>query len=250
MAAASAADPTTAAKETSDATVVDEADVTSEAPELATQRAALPGARAPGGAASAAFAEEGPDGLGILALIVFVVLAGVLIFAFSGSLASAIAQQEESPCRALEPTQRPGEIIPLTAKDMDGNEVTLSQLAGKFVVLNFWATWCEPCTREWPELDKLARRLEDRDDVVIVAVSLDQDPGLIRPYLARMGLSDTPVVVWSDVSADGNRGFGGEKLPDTYFIDEAGRYVMAFINVRRWGMPAGARCVESRVGLR
>lgn len=200
--------------------------------------------------ARAVLAEEGPDGLGIVALIVFVVLAGLLLFAFSGSLSSAIAQQEESPCRALEPELRPGQVIPLSAKDLEGNDVTLSQLEGKFVVLNFWATWCEPCTREWPELDKLARRLEGRDDVVIVAVSLDQDPGLIRPYLARMGLSDTPVQVWSDATADGNRAFGGEKLPDTYFIDEAGRYVMAFINVRRWGMPAGARCVESRVGLR
>lgn len=194
--------------------------------------------------------DDGPDGVGILALLAFVVLAGILLFAFSGALSSAVTQQEDSPCRALDPELRPGTIVPLAAKDLDGNDVALTDLAGKFVVLNFWATWCEPCTREWPELDKLARRLEGRDDLVIVAVSLDQDPSLIRPYLTRMGLSDTPVVVWSDTSGSGNRAFGGEKLPDTYFIDEASRFVMAFVNARRWGMPAGARCVESRVGQR
>ena len=116
------------------------------------------------------------------------------------------------------------------------------------MVLNFWATWCEPCTREWPELDKLSRRLQGREDVAVVAVSLDEEADTVEPYLASMSLEQTPVQVWRDPTGEANRLFGGEKLPDTYFVNERGELVDAFVNVRMWGSSAGVQCVESRVG--
>jgi protein-disulfide isomerase/thiol-disulfide isomerase/thioredoxin len=90
--------------------------------------------------------------------------------------------------------------------------------AASLVIVNFWATWCEPCIREWPQLDRLAERFAGRDEVVILAISVDTDPTLIAPFLERMSLSDTRVRVLWDPKQDVNKSYGTEKLPDTYFV--------------------------------
>jgi len=188
---------------------------------------------------------DGPDALAIMAYVAFVLVGGLLVFGFARSVAPALAKEAEGTCRALTPEAPKKPLMPvLSAQTLDGESVSLEDLRGKLVVVNFWATWCEPCTREWPELDKLAQRFEDRDDVVVVAVSIDKDKDAIAPYLERMSLSDTPVLVWWDPTTTGNAQFGGEKIPDTYFVDASGRFTQAFINVRQWGSPAAYRCVE------
>ena len=187
------------------------------------------------------------DELTIGAYVAFVLVSGLLVFGFASALGPAVEGRGAGACRAMSPEARGG--LP---RDDGGDPRRgaggAASLRGKFVVLNFWATWCEPCTREWPELDKLARRLGDRDDVVVVAVSLDEEGEKVRPYLASMGLEDSPVTIWRDPEAEANRLFGGEKLPDTYFVNEAGEYIDAFINVRSWGSTIAVQCVESRVG--
>lgn len=188
------------------------------------------------------------DGLTIGAYVAFVLVSGILVFGFASALGPAVEGQGAGACRAMSPEVRGGSFPEMTVETLDGEPVELASLRGKFVVLNFWATWCEPCTREWPELDKLARRLGDRDDVVVVAVSLDEEGEKVRPYLASMGLEDSPVTIWRDPEGEANRLFGGEKLPDTYFVNEAGEYIDAFINVRSWGSTIAVQCVESRVG--
>lgn len=188
---------------------------------------------------------DGPDGLAIVSYVLFVLVGGLLVFGFARAIQPALSKEGEGICRALEPQAPAKPLIPeLVAEDLEGNPVDLEDLRGKLVVLNFWATWCEPCTREWPELDKLAQRFADRDDVVVVAVSIDKDKDAITPYLERMSLGDTPVQIWWDPTGETNEQFGGEKIPDTYFVDAEGQFTQAFINVRKWGSPAAYRCVE------
>ena len=183
-----------------------------------------------------------------MAYVAFVLVGGLLVFGFARAIAPAVEKESEGICRPLDPVVQSRPRMPeLVAEDLEGNTVELADLRGKLVVLNFWATWCEPCTREWPELDKLAQRLGDRDDVVVVAVSIDKNRDDIAPYLERMSLGDTPVLVWWDPTSAANSTFGGEKIPDTYFIDAEGRFTQAFINVRQWGSPAALRCVTGSI---
>ena len=72
----------------------------------------------------------------------------------------------------------------------------------------------------------------------------------IAPFLERMHLSDTLVTVVNDPTGEVNRLFGSEKIPDTFFVDEAGELRAAFINVRDWGRPAAFHCVGSMIGRR
>ena len=60
-----------------------------------------------------------------------------------------------------------------TLKDVDGKEYSKESLKGKIVVMNFWGIWCGPCRREIPQLNKLVKQYEDRQDVVFLAVSSD-----------------------------------------------------------------------------
>lgn len=199
---------------------------------------------------SAATVDDGEGGegrgwLGVAAYVVFVALGCLWVFWFATSLGPAVQAQADAPCRALEPELRSGPAPEFEVERLDGSKVTLGELRGKFVVVNFWATWCEPCIREWPQLDRLAERLAGRADVEILAISVDQDKSQVAPFLARMGLEQTGVRVLWDPTGKLHTAFGSEKLPDTYFVDRAGQLVHAYVNVRDWGRPAAHRCVES-----
>jgi thiol-disulfide isomerase/thioredoxin len=191
--------------------------------------------------------EEGRGWLGIAAYVLFVAVGALWVFWFAASLGPATEAQAEAPCRALEPVPRSGPAPEFTVEDLAGNKQTLQDLRGKFVIVNFWATWCEPCIREWPQLDRLAERLAlaGRDDVAVLAISVDEDRTKVAPFLERMGLSQTGVRVLWDPTAKLHNAYGSEKLPDTYFVGRDGELIHAYINVRDWGRPAAYRCVES-----
>jgi len=182
---------------------------------------------------------------GSVARFVALALAGGLVFAFFWALPPSAELQRTAPCRPLAPRVEDRPAPDFEARDLAGHPVRLSDLRGKFVVLNFWATWCEPCAQEWPELHRLAERLRDRDDVVVVALSVDEKVEDVHRFLERMSLTDTPVQVWWSNEQPIHRTYGSPKLPDTYFIDPSGRIRHVYVNVRDWGRAEAARCVAS-----
>src|SRR5512138_2439551 len=82
----------------------------------------------------------------------------------------------------------PGSPAPaFSLKDMDGKQVQLTDLAGSVVVLDFWATWCDPCKRSMPEYEQLSLRFRDRK-VAVIGISLDKGadaPARVRDFAAR-----------------------------------------------------------------
>jgi thiol-disulfide isomerase/thioredoxin len=167
------------------------------------------------------------------------------VFWFAAALRPAVTAQGAAPCRSLRPEARSGAAPAFTVQDLEGKPVALADFAGKFVIVNFWATWCEPCIREWPQLDRLAERFAGRDEVVILADQHGQGPDRARAVPRRMGLEHTRVKVLWDPEQSVQKAFGTTNLPDTYFVDRAGQLRDAFINVREWGRPAAYQCVES-----
>jgi peroxiredoxin len=124
-----------------------------------------------------------------------------------------------------------------TVKDSD-RSVTLSQLRGKIVVLNFWATWCPPCVEEMPSLVQLQKRLQGKD-VTVLAVSVDDDSDAYHKFLKDHGIdlltvreggarSDTGVT--SPVS----NMYGTYKIPESYIIDRNGTIRRKFVGSVDW----------------
>ncbi len=192
--------------------------------------------------------------LGMLALALFVLVGGLLVFGYARALLPAAEAQRGAACRPLAPLAVDREAPELELFDLAGNPVRLSDYRGKYLIVNFWATWCEPCTREWPDLATLGERLAERDDVALIAISVDKEVGDIAPYMQRMGLSellDPPaggvVTILNDPSGVAHQTFGSEKIPDTYFVNREGVIESVFVNIRQWGRAAAFRCVDASI---
>jgi cytochrome c biogenesis protein CcmG/thiol:disulfide interchange protein DsbE len=109
--------------------------------------------------------------------------------------------------------------------------VTLSQLRGKPVLLNFWATWCPPCIEEMPSL--LALHKELGDQVIILAVSEDADDAALRQFIRDHGVD---LLTVRDTQHT-NEVYGTFKYPETYIIDRNGKIVRKFIGPTNWTSP-------------
>src|SRR5690554_3519895 len=116
----------------------------------------------------------------------FIASALVIAVISAGSyLAASHVPSTEPP---IAQAQDNGEAPDFTLQTMDGEALTLSDLRGKVVVLNFWATWCPPCRYKIPYFIKFQE--EFADDVVFVGVSLDQNGwDAVRPFAEELGIN-------------------------------------------------------------
>jgi len=108
---------------------------------------------------------------------------------------------------------------PLALSDLNGKPWELSALQGRAVMLNFWATWCEPCREEMPSLQAMAQRHEADSLLVLMVNYRESEPG-IRRFLERTPLA-LPVLLDSDGSAA--RAWTPRVFPTTVLIDRSGR---------------------------
>ena len=127
-----------------------------------------------------------------------------------------------------------------TIKDSD-RSVTLSQLRGKIVVLNFWATWCPPCVDEMPSLEQLQKKLQGTD-ITILAVSVDDDADDYHKFLKQHAIDlltvrESGQKTDTGVIAPVSSRYGTYKVPETYIIDRKGVIRRKFIGEVNWGQP-------------
>lgn len=111
------------------------------------------------------------------------------------------------------------------AVTLDGHRVSAESLAGRVVLLDFWATWCVPCLGEIPHLRE-ARERFPREDLAIFGVSLDQGARReVEAFLRRHGMSWPQLWDGRGFAGDLARRFRVESLPRSFLIDREGRIV-------------------------
>jgi cytochrome c biogenesis protein CcmG/thiol:disulfide interchange protein DsbE len=145
--------------------------------------------------------------------------------------------------RSQQGTVQPGEIIPdfsLTLFDgytyQDKTQVKVSELRGKVVVINFWASWCKPCEQEAADLEAAWRFYEPTGEVVFIGIDyVDTEPEA-RGYLTKF---DITYPNGPDLATKISQFFRIKGVPETYFIDRDG--VLQFIQVGPFSSEAQIR---------
>ncbi len=136
---------------------------------------------------------------------------------------------------------QPGYRAPDFSLPALGEEIlTLSQLRGQAVVLNFWATWCPPCRAEMPAFQRLYARYADRGlTVIAINAAFSDTPEAVADFRQHYGLT-FPILL--DASGEVNRSYRITALPTTFFIDPQGMIREVVV-----GGPMSEAAIEARV---
>lgn len=146
----------------------------------------------------------------------------------------------------------PKPLADIRFQDGEGHQRTLADFRGKVVLLNVWATWCGPCRKEMPTLDRLQGALGG-NDFEVVALSIDRG-GLdtIRKFFGEIGV--THLATYVDTTGKAFRALAIVGLPTTVLIDRDGREVGRLVGPADWDTPDTIaflrRLIDRRTGAR
>jgi peroxiredoxin len=119
----------------------------------------------------------------------------------------------------------------------------LSEHRGKVVMINFWATWCPPCLKEMPAMERLYRQHKEAG-FEMVAVSVDTDAGKVTPFLAQHRFT---FHVAMDLTMALANTYGVRALPSSFIVDRKGALTALAIGPRQWDDDASHSLVEAMV---
>ncbi len=131
---------------------------------------------------------------------------------------------------------RPASPVPeITFSDGAGGERSLAEFRGKGVILNFWATWCAPCIREMPALDRLQAAVSG-DGIEVVTLSEDRGgAAVVEKFFRKVQIRNLPAFI--DIRGKALRKLGIIGLPTTILIDARGFEIGRVVGVAEWDTP-------------
>ena len=152
--------------------------------------------------------------------------------------APAAGKQQSSGIDWTDALERHAEPAPATDAPFtlaDGAQLTLTDFRGRGVVLNLWATWCAPCVREMPSLDRLQAAVAEHG-IDVVAVSSDRGGAhAVDVFMQTHKL--TNLKIYLDPAGKFTRSIEGRGLPRTYIIDSQGKVAASLVGAAEWDAP-------------
>ncbi len=168
------------------------------------------------------------------------VFLSVIICVFSlGSSAEGFFHKKKAPTSVADDyfkklgIERPGKVIrapSFALDDLSAKRVSLKDLQGKVVFLNFWATWCVPCRQEMPTMEKLQREMKEQG-LEVVAINIKESQKAVRKFTGELGMSFTVLL---DKDAKVSEEYGAWAIPLSYFINRKGEFVGKVDGPREW----------------
>lgn len=163
---------------------------------------------------------------------------GVLLLA-----STPLAAEPASENFIMHPAAKP--VADIVFTDERGNSFSLRDFRGGLVLLNVWATWCGPCRKEMPTLDRLQATLGG-ERFQVVALSIDRGGvAVVQKFYAETGVRQLALFIDSTGRAASNLGFIG--LPGTLLIDPQGREIGRLIGPAEWDSPDMLAFLQSQI---
>ena len=148
------------------------------------------------------------------------------------------ASTQEAPAKELDRSHKGAAAPKASFNDPEGNATSLKAFAGKPTLVNLWASWCAPCVKELPTLDKLAQTEVGRLNVV--AISQDMGPHTsVEAFLQSHKIA--ALKSYQDPKMALSGALGAEVLPTSVLYDASGREIWRFVGDRDWTRPDVAR---------
>ncbi|MBI1921761.1 MAG: TlpA family protein disulfide reductase [Geobacter sp.] len=151
-----------------------------------------------------------------------------------------VIRDTRSPSMQVAPVE--GAMAPdLNVPDLSGKEVRLSDLRGKVVLLNFWASWCPPCREEMPSMEKLNKAMAGKP-FQMLAVSIDEKgKNAVEAYSAKSGIK---LPFYLDTEGKWSKLYGTTGVPETFIIAKNGVILKKIIGGLDWSHPEVSRFLE------
>ena len=141
----------------------------------------------------------------------------------------------------------PAPVPDLVFVDASGRKVSLSDFRGRPIVLNIWATWCVPCRKEMPSLDRLQAKF-DPSKLLVLTLSIDlKGASVVSPFYQELGLRSLGVYVDTTGGAASKLGMPG--VPGTLLIDAEGREVGRKLGPAAWDSPEVAEVLRQHLAI-
>jgi len=160
-------------------------------------------------------------------------IVGLLLLLLLASVAGVGPVAAASPGFALD--ESPKELPNVEFQDGEGRPRSLAEFHGRVVLLNIWATWCVPCRKEIPTLDRLQAALGDAS-FEVVALSIDRS-GLDVVCKFYRGIGISHLATYVDRTGKASRELAAVGLPTTLLIDRAGREIGRLVGPTEWDAP-------------
>jgi len=146
---------------------------------------------------------------------------------------------------ALSVFEQPRSVPEIRFQDDQGHDLTLANFRGRVILLNIWATWCMPCRKEMPTLDRLEGRLGSKDFHVI-ALSIDRK-GIeaINDFYREVGIEK--LAIYLDPSGKGSHELGIPGVPTTLLINREGGEIARKLGEAEWNRPEMVSLVEQTI---
>ena len=125
-----------------------------------------------------------------------------------------------------------------------GNGLALEKFRGRVVLLNLWATWCVPCRKEMPSLDRLQRQ-HGGPGFEVVAVSVDRSAQAVREFFRQHGIKS--LALYLDPSGAVASTLGVIGIPATLLVDRDGREIWRLAGPAEWDAPQSVRAIRKHV---
>ena len=157
----------------------------------------------------------------VLAMLISPQFKGIIIQGLMkiGLFQPAIPEQSDQASSPVLSSTETGEGMQF--EDEDGKIIRLSDLKGKVVFINFWATWCPPCIAEMPSINKLSEKFKDKSNVVFLMVDMDANMKKSQKFMQKNDYNLKVYVPASQISPD----YFAGALPTTLLFDKSGKLV-------------------------
>ncbi len=166
----------------------------------------------------------------------------LLVAVFAAAGLWFVVGSDEAASPIVRGARAPGFVLPRLATPPV--TLDLASLSGRVVLVNFWATWCEPCEQEMPAMERLYQRLP-RDRFELVAVAIDDEEAKVAEFQTRYSLT-FPIVLDPDKKvAETYQTMG---VPESLLIDASGRIVERYVGPREWDSTEYVERIEALFG--